>query len=61
MSGRHEIPPKLEPLTVSVHVGEDEEIIGMATIEVEDIEGCVSANMLASFSVTIVSERTTMR
>ena len=42
MEGRREIPPTLEALTVSVHVGDDEEIIGMSTIEVEDIEGCVS-------------------
>lgn len=41
-AGLREIPPTLEPLTVTVHVGEDEEIIGMTTVEVEDIEGCVS-------------------
>ncbi|KAF6026848.1 hypothetical protein EB796_014832 [Bugula neritina] len=39
-AGLREIPPTLEPLTVTVHVGEDEEIIGMTTVEVEDIEGC---------------------
>lgn len=44
--GRKEIPPKLEPLTVTVHVGADEEIIGMANVEVEDIEGCVSLMMI---------------
>jgi len=42
MEGRKLIPPTLQPLTVSVHVGENEDIVGMATIEVEDIEGCVS-------------------
>lgn len=47
MSGRREIPPTLEPLTVSVHVGEGEEIVGMATIEVEDIEGCVSPTIFS--------------
>ena len=43
---RREIPPTLEPLTVTVHVGEDEEVIAMGTVEVEDIEGCVSCLIL---------------
>lgn len=45
--GLKEIPPALEPLTVTVHVGPDEEIVGMATVEVEDIEGIVSSGYQA--------------
>ena len=53
MEGRREIPPTLEALTVSVHVGDDEEIIGMSTIEVEDIEGCVSWYQVELHFVTL--------
>ncbi|XP_067946384.1 uncharacterized protein [Watersipora subatra] len=35
-----EIPPTLEALTVTVHVGEDEEVVAMGTVEAEDIVGC---------------------
>jgi len=55
-AGLREIPPTLEPLTVTVHVGEDEEIIGMTTVEVEDIEGCVSIKCM-EYIFTLKTQR----
>lgn len=45
--GRTEVPPTLDALTITVHVGDDEEIVAMGTIEVEDIEGCVSHGFIS--------------